>query len=261
MPNNPTLAIGPTPAVNPTLAVVIPVYNEQDNLIPLLRDWQPLFQKTGVPYQAIFIDDGSADNSLRVLEQVNDPAIRVVTQSNSGHGSAILRGYRLALGTDPPGGGASGAEWVFQIDSDHQLDPAAFADLWNNRDRYDLLLAERENKDASFGRRLISGISRGIVHTLFGSGVSEVSSAVRDVNSPYRLMRGARLAEALVEVPAGSFAPNVLITAWFVLKKSRIFTTKTRPRGGALRRRSKLSAYILRGAIRSAFQTLMFRLR
>ena len=219
----------------------------------LLRDWQPLFREANVPYQVIFIDDGSTDNSLRMVEQVSDLTIRVVSQANAGHGSAILRGYRLAL--------ALGAEWVFQIDSDHQLDPAAFADLWHNRDRYDLLLAEREDKDATVGRRLISGISRGIVHTLYGFGVNDDSSGVNDVNSPYRLMRAVRLGEALRKVPAASFAPNVLITAWFVLKKSRIFTTKTRPRGGALRRRSKLSAYILRGAIRSAFQTLLFRLR
>jgi dolichol-phosphate mannosyltransferase len=239
----------------PTLAVVIPVYNEQENLMPLLGDWQPVFQETGVPYEMIFIDDGSTDSSLRLLEQLGGPPIRVIAQPNAGHGPAILRGYRLALE----------AEWVFQIDSDHQLDPAAFQDLWNNRDRYDLLLAEREDKDASFGRRLISGISRGIVHTLYGrgraSGGNDAGSAVNDVNSPYRLIRAARLGEALRNIPAGSFAPNVLITAWFVLKKSRIFTTKTKPRGGAGRRRSKLNAYILRGAIRSAFQTLLFRLR
>src|SRR5580692_2716366 len=118
---------------SPTLAVVIPVYNEQDNLIPLLQDWQPVFQETRVPYLLIFIDDGSTDNSLRLLEQVSDPAVRVITQPNSGHGPAVLRGYRLALD----------AEWVFQIDSDHQLDPGAFQDLWSNRDQYDLLLAER----------------------------------------------------------------------------------------------------------------------
>jgi glycosyltransferase involved in cell wall biosynthesis len=229
---------------SPTLAVVIPVYNEQDNLIPLLQDWQPVFQETRVPYLLIFIDDGSTDNSLRLLEQVSDPAVRVITQPNSGHGPAVLRGYQLALD----------AEWVFQIDSDHQLDPGAFQDLWSNRDQFDLLLAERVDKDASYGRRLISGISRGIVHALYGTGV-------RDVNSPYRLMRAARLGEALLGIPAASFAPNVLITAWFVLKKSRIFTTKTKPHGGALRRRSRLNGYILRGAIRSAFQTLLFRLR
>jgi glycosyltransferase involved in cell wall biosynthesis len=229
---------------SPILAVVIPVYNEQENLMQLLDDWQPVFRETGVPYELIFIDDGSTDNGPRVLEQLSDPSIRVVAQPNAGHGPAILRGYRLSLA----------AEWVFQIDSDHQLDPAAFQELWNNRDRYDLLLAERVDKDAATGRRLISGISRGIVHFLFGTGVN-------DVNSPYRLMRAARLGEALQNIPAGSFAPNVLITAWFVLKKSRIFTTKTKPRGGAGRRRSRLNGYMLRGAFRSAFQTLMFRLR
>jgi dolichol-phosphate mannosyltransferase len=229
---------------SPILAVVIPVYNEQENLMQLLDDWQPVFRETGVPYELIFIDDGSTDNGPRVLEQLSDPSIRVVAQPNAGHGPAILRGYRLSLA----------AEWVFQIDSDHQLDPAAFQELWNNRDRYDLLLAERVDKDAATGRRLISGISRGIVHFLFGTGVN-------DVNSPYRLMRAARLGEALQNIPAGSFAPNVLITAWFVLKKSRIFTTKTKPRGGAGRRRSRLNGYMLLGAFRSAFQTLMFRLR
>src|ERR1700728_2421251 len=93
----------------PTLAVVIPVYNEQENVMSLLRDWQPVFGQTAVPYQAIFIDDKSTDNSLRLLEQVNDPSIRVVTQLNAGHGTAILRGYRLALALD--------ADWIFQIDS------------------------------------------------------------------------------------------------------------------------------------------------
>jgi dolichol-phosphate mannosyltransferase len=231
---------------NPTLVTVVPVHNEQENLIPLLRDWQPVFQGAGVPYRVVFIDDGSTDNSVRLLEEPGDARIKVVTQPNAGHGPAILHGYRLAID--------AGAEWVFQIDSDHQLEPGAFEELWYNRERYDLLLAEREGKDASFGRRLISRMSRGIVHTLYGRGVN-------DINSPFRLMRAARLAEALSGVPATSFAPNVLITAWFVLKKSRIFTTKTRPRGGAGRRRSRLNGYILRGAIQSAFQTLLFRLR
>ena len=59
---------------------------------------------------------------------------------------------------------------------------------------YDLLLAEREDKDASLGRRLISRISRGIVHTLYGHGVN-------DINSPFRLMRAARLRRGPAEVP------------------------------------------------------------
>lgn len=244
----PHIAASPTPGIagEPTLAVVIPVYNEQDHLGPLLRDWRPVFQQATTRFRLILIDDGSTDQSLRILQAIQreDPTMEVITQPNAGHGPAILRGYRHALD----------AQWVFQIDSDHQLDQGAFTELWANRDRYDLLLAERVDKDASPGRHLMSGISRGIVHAFFGT-------AVNDVNSPYRLMRAARLSDSLQKIPANSFAPNVLITAWFVRKKSRIFTTTTGPRGGAPRRRSKLNAYFLRGAIRSAFQTLMFRLR
>jgi dolichol-phosphate mannosyltransferase len=237
---------------NPVLAIVVPVYNEQDNLLSLLRDWQPVFREISLPYQLIFIDDGSTDESAGRLRDLQgaDPSVEVITQANAGHGPAIVRGYRLALV----------AEWVFQIDSDHQLDTSAFPELWRNRDRYDLLLAERADKDASPGRQVVSAVSRWLVRALFGRGVDDAGS-IRDVNSPYRLMRAGCLREALEKVPPGSFAPNILLTAWFVLKKRRIFTTATRPRGGALRRRSRLNGYFLRGAVRSAFQTLLFRIR
>src|SRR5215475_3246281 len=110
---------------NTTLAVVIPVYNEAANLPALLRDWQPEFQNTGSPYLIIFIDDGSKDDSLHLLTTLAaaGPTLAVHTQPNSGHGPAILNGYRRAIDT--------GAEWIFQIDSDHQLETGAFQKLWN----------------------------------------------------------------------------------------------------------------------------------
>ncbi|HLZ85588.1 MAG TPA: glycosyltransferase family 2 protein, partial [Puia sp.] len=194
----------------PVLSVVIPVYNEAENLPALLRDWQPVFRSTGAPYRVIVIDDGSRDDSLRLLRDIaaDDPTLEIHTQPNAGHGAAILNGYHRSADVD----------WVFQIDSDHQLDTAAFTRLWANRQDYDLLIAQRQEKNATAGRQRISNISRVMVRMLFGNTVS-------DVNSPYRLMRGERLREALERIPPRSFAPNILLTAWFVRKKSRIFTT------------------------------------
>jgi len=231
---------------NPILAVVIPVYNEEKNIAALLQDWQPVFRNTGVPHRVILIDDGSKDNSLSLLQRLreNDPSLDVHTQPNAGHGPAILKGYRMALD----------AEWVFQIDSDHQLDTAAFGELWNNRQDYDFLLARRIEKNASPGRRRISGVSAMLVRLLYGRGVE-------DVNSPYRLMRNQWLQEALEKIPERSFAPNVLITSWFVLKKSRIFTTTTECRKEGTLRPSKMSWYFFRGALKSALQTILFRIK
>src|SRR5580692_4268772 len=103
---------------NPILAVVIPVYNEEKNIAALLQDWLPVFRDTGLPFRVILIDDGSKDDSLKILQtlQKNHAALEVYTQPNAGHGPSILKGYRLA----------AAAQWVFQIDSDHQLDTAAF---------------------------------------------------------------------------------------------------------------------------------------
>lgn len=228
----------------PVLAVVIPVYNEAKNLPGLLKDWLPVFLKTEVSFTVILIDDGSKDDSLSLLQTLkkSNPRLDVHTQKNAGHGPAILKGYHH---------GAE-ADWVFQIDSDHQLDVSAFEVLWANREHYDLLLAQRREKNATAGRQRISAVSGFMVGLLFGNTVS-------DVNSPYRLMRGEALREALALVPADSFAPNILLTAWFVRKKKRIFITTTQNRTDGDLRKSKVSGHIFRGALRSAVQTILFR--
>jgi len=181
--------------IEPMLAVVIPVYNEEANLKGLLEDWEPIFRNLAIPYRLIFVNDGSTDGSADVLRQIQEDnhSVIVVTQPNSGHGAATLRGYRMALE----------ATWIFQIDGDHQLDPGAFSELWTNRGQYDLLLAERRDKNATLPRRLLSMLTATLVRLLYGGGV-------RDVNVPYRLMRSNLLREALTVVPDGSFAPEMV---------------------------------------------------
>jgi dolichol-phosphate mannosyltransferase len=231
----------------PALSVVIPVYNEAANLPALLRDWQPVFRETVVEYTIILIDDGSKDNSLRLLQTLaaGDPRLEVHTQPNAGHGPAILNGYHRAI--------AAGSAWIFQIDSDHQLETGAFRQLWANRKDYDLLLAQRQEKNASPGRQWVSRFTGWSVRLFFGAGVS-------DINSPYRLIRSESLQPALKKIPADSFAPNVLITAWFIKKKCRIFITSVSPMKEGLRQ-SRMNRYFLRGVLRSFGQLILFRIK
>lgn len=228
------------------LAVVIPVFNEEKNIGELLRDWQATLQAIPVRYRFIIINDGSTDNSLPILQSIagQTPELEIHTQPNAGHGPAILNGYRRALD----------CEWIFQIDSDHQHDPAVFATLWKNRNEFDFLLGERKEKNATPARKTVSFVSTGIVRLLYGN-------RVKDVNSPYRLMRRTLLKPAMSGVPGNSFAPNILLTAWFVFFKVRIFTIALGHRTGGIQRPSKMNFYILRGCFQSIFQTILFRFR
>lgn len=228
------------------LTVVIPLFNEENNIGELLKDWQATLQPLHVPHRFMIINDGSTDNSLPILQSIAGqmPELEIHTQPNAGHGPAILAGYRLALDT----------EWIFQIDSDHQHDPAVFATLWKNRNQYDFLLGERTEKNATPARKTVSAVSTATVRLLYGN-------KVKDVNSPYRLMRSDVVKEALPHIPGNSFAPNILLTGWFLFSKKRIFTAELGHRRGGITRPSKMNFYFLRGCYQSIFQTILFRFR
>lgn len=246
------------------LSIVIPVFNEERNIGELLKDWQLTFQTIPIRHRFIIINDGSTDNSLSILQSIAGqmPGISLYTQTNAGHGPAILTGYKMALGiTQPDQPGASNphgvpatSDWIFQIDADHQHDPSLFPVLWQHRHEYDLLLGERKEKKATLARKWVSAASTGIVRLLYGS-------RVKDVNSPYRLMRSTCLKDAIPLIPRDSFAPNVLLTGWFVFFRSKIFTAQLPARSSGIQRPSKMNGYFLRGCFKSIFQTISFRFK
>ena len=226
------------------LSVVIPAYNEAQNIVDLIRDWHLTFAGNKIAYRFIIIDDGSVDNTIDLLKalQAEIPAVNIYPQSNKGHGPAILKGYEIALQSP----------WIFQIDADHQFETNAFNELWQQRHNYDLLLGEREDKHATLSRNIISAVSRLIVHLLYGKGV-------KDVNCPYRLMRADKLGPALQKIPVNSFAPNVLITSFFISTKKRIFTNVVHFRKNVSLKKSRMNTYIFKGCINSILQVVKFR--
>ena len=80
------------------LSVVVPVHNEQDNVVPLIEETVAALQG-GVAHELIFVDDFSKDNTLEVLKQARSrfPNLRVVAHGqNCGQSSAIRTGVRAA---------------------------------------------------------------------------------------------------------------------------------------------------------------------
>lgn len=99
----------------PEVSVVVPVFNEQDNIPPLLAEIAAALRGR-VDFEIIYVDDASKDDSLAVLTRAKAqyPELRVIRHvSQSGQSTAIRNGVKAARGT-----------WIATLDGDGQNDPA-----------------------------------------------------------------------------------------------------------------------------------------
>ena len=145
------------------LSLVVPVYNEEENL-PLLHEAiQQALTSIGKAWEVIFVDDGSRDKSLSVLETLvqQDPEhVRVVVfRRNFGQTAAITAGVDYALG-----------DTIILLDDDMQNDPADIPLLLAKLDEgYDLVSGWRKDRqDNRFTRTLPSNLANGLISQVTG---------------------------------------------------------------------------------------------
>jgi len=228
------------------LAIVMPVYNEQDCICEVVDSWNTMLGTLGIRYVCIILNDGSKDETQERLSRYGDSdTVTIVNKDNSGHGPTILEGYHQAV---------EKACWVFQCDSDDEMPAEAFPALWDKRQEYDVLFGYRAERIQSRGRKLISAISRLTVRMLFGSGVV-------DVNTPYRLMRTEYLKVIIDQIPDKTFAPNVIIAGSFARAKLRIYNTSVAHQHRRTGEVSIVRWKLWKSAFRAFFQTLFCRPR
>lgn len=225
------------------LCVVMPVYNEEGALEKVLSGWCAELDRLDVDWELHVRDDGSKDASLAVLQRFarGCPRVHVSTWANAGHGPTVLALYREAV--------ASGADWIFQTDSDDELPPGRLAELWNRRRDFDLVAGIRSGRVQSCARRIVSAVSRALVRVLFGH-------SIRDVNVPYRLMRAAAFAPVLDDVPSDAFAPNVVLAGLAARHRLRVCDVPVPHRVRATGVVSLNWRRLLRGAVLSFLQTV-----
>jgi glycosyltransferase involved in cell wall biosynthesis len=134
---------------NESLSIVFPVYNEAE-VLPLLKsEVERHFNKRPGNVEFLFVDDGSTDASLKLLEEwgKNDPRVRVISFSaNQGHQQAIKEGMLRSSG-----------DWVVTMDSDLQ-DPLGTVDsmLAKTSEGYDIIHAQRITRQGESLHRKIS---------------------------------------------------------------------------------------------------------
>ena len=226
------------------LALVMPVYNEQECIVDVVESWKGAFARLDIDFLMIVLNDGSRDGTQQALCAFDaDDRIEVVHKANSGHGPTILEGYRRAV---------EAADWVFQCDSDDEMKPDSFSTLWEKRDDFDVLFGIRSGRQQNAARALISTVSRLTVSLLFGSGVE-------DVNTPYRLIRAPILKQIIEQIPADTFAPNVIISGALARGKRRIHNLPVPHEGRKTGTVSIVKWSLVKAAVKSFWQTLWCR--
>jgi dolichol-phosphate mannosyltransferase len=109
----------------PQLSVVVPVFNEQDNVGPLLREVVAALRGR-IDFEAVFVDDDSKDGTLAALQALKAevPELRVLHHvRQSGQSTAVRTGVRAARGP-----------WIATLDGDGQNDPADIPKLLTARE-------------------------------------------------------------------------------------------------------------------------------
>lgn len=192
-----------------SLYIVIPAYNEQDNIRQVVKDWYPVVQKYGEASRLVIIDDGSRDNTYSILKELaaTRPLLIPLTKENSGHGATVLYGYKYALD--------NGADYIFQTDSDGQTIPSEFAPFWSTKDKYDIVIGYRNKRRDGLSRIFVTKVLRLVVHICF-------KEFVLDPNTPYRLMSASTLRENLSYIPENFFLSNVALAAIYKKKKMKM---------------------------------------
>ncbi|HPM76275.1 MAG TPA: glycosyltransferase family 2 protein [bacterium] len=134
------------------LSIVIPLFNEQDNLPPLHERLTAALGALGRTYELLFVDDGSIDQSFAVLQELHqkDPAhVRVLQfRGNFGKSAALAAGFKESRG-----------EIVFTMDADLQDDPAEIPAFLEKLDEgYDLVSGWKKVRHDPLGKTLPSKV-------------------------------------------------------------------------------------------------------
>lgn len=205
------------------LYIVMPAYNESENIETVVTEWHEVVVKTGPESRLVIVDDGSKDNTYELLKALEGkyPQLIGITKPNSGHGATVLYAYKYAL--------TNGADYVFQTDSDGQTLTSEFYPFWEERKDYVAIIGHRNHRKDGFSRVFVTKTLKLVIKLVFGVSVT-------DANTPFRLLHKDTLEKYIPQIPKDFNLSNVILSVLLVRNKENVkFVPITfRPRQGGV---------------------------
>ena len=158
----------------PELSVVVPVFNERDNVAPLVDEIVAALRGR-IAFEIVYVDDHSSDDSLAVLKalQARVPELRVLHHvTQSGQSTAVRNGVKAARGA-----------WIATLDGDGQNDPADIPKLLDARAQADagtkLFAGWRVNRQDSGSKRWASKAANAIRRRLLRDDTPDTGCGIK----------------------------------------------------------------------------------
>lgn len=177
------------------VSVVIPVYNEEENLPILWPEIREVLDPKGLSYEVIFVDDGSRDRSAEIVRefQAADPRVRLIRfKANAGETAANDAGLKAARGRH-----------VVTMDADLQNDPRDIPRLLSALREWDAVTGWRVKRDDPRVKRISSRIANAVRNTLS-------RETIRDSGCTFRAFRRECLRGLVLYRGFHRFIPTLL---------------------------------------------------
>ena len=186
-----------------TLYIVMPAYNEEENIKTVIEQWYPLLEGKSDNSKLVIADSGSKERTHEIIKEMKStfyPKIDILSETNQFHGPKVIALYDYAIG--------GGADYIFQTDSDGQTNPDEFEAFWNERDRYTGIFGNRSIRGDGKSRAAVERVVCALLKLFF-------SVNVPDANAPFRLMKANTVKKYLDRLPKDYNLPNIMLTTFF----------------------------------------------
>lgn len=160
-----------------SLTIIVPVYNEEDNLKRVEKELSKYIETSKVTTSVLFVNDGSKDRSVAIIREIcaSQSAFNYINfDKNYGLSAAIKAGFDHVQST-----------LVGYIDSDLQTSPEDFDLLLEHIGEHDLVTGVRSNRKDSFVKNMSSTIANGIRRSFTHDGMDDTGCPLKIIKTEY----------------------------------------------------------------------------
>lgn len=195
----------PLSYVHKGISIIVPIFNEADSINDFIESLHSVLDSLPFPHEVIFVDDGSTDETPKLLHSLPHKVLR--HQINMGYGAAIKSGIRNCR-----------HEAVVILDADGTYAPEDIVKIVKPLDSYDMVVGARtgQNIHIPLGRRPVKWIIRKFAEWM-------VRRSIPDLNSGLRSFRKSRVEEIIQLLPDGFSLTTTLTVAFMTGNRKVLF--------------------------------------